>query len=146
MKKKKWPIRFFFEDQKAMVRVMVISSHNEVREGLRKVLELAGGIEVANGVANPKTCIQQTCSWLPDVVLVDLEMLDCDGYDVIRQLKTLCPSAKSIALTAHDYPAAKERALAAGAFSVMVKGMDVPTMIEAIQLATGNNRNQSKEV
>ena len=129
-----------------MVRVMVISSHNEVREGLCKVLQLAGGIEVTNGVADLRTAIQQARSGCPDVALIDLDMLDFDGYETIRQLKRLYPSTKSIALTAHDYPAVKEKALEAGAFSVMVKGLDVSTMVEAIQAATGINRNFSKEV
>ena len=121
--------------------MMIVSSHKEVREGLGKVLGLAGGIEVAGAIAIPATAIENISLASPDVALVDLDMPDFDGYEMIRQLRRRCPATRPIALTAHDYPAARERALEAGACSVMVKGMDVPAMVSAIQSATGTNRN-----
>jgi DNA-binding NarL/FixJ family response regulator len=124
-----------------MVRVMIVSSYTEVREGLCKVLQLAGGIEITDAVANLEAFIQKAGRECPDVALVDLEMADVEGYETIRQLKRLCPCTHTIALTAHDYPAAKGRALEAGAFSVMVKGLDVSAMVGAIQAATGIIRN-----
>ncbi len=55
----------------------------------------------------------------------------------IRRLRKLCPCAKSIALTAHDYPSAREQALQAGASLVMVKGLGLAEMVSAIQAAAG---------
>jgi DNA-binding NarL/FixJ family response regulator len=124
-----------------MVRVMIVSSYKEVREGLCKVLQLAGGIEITGTAANLDAFIKSAGWGCPDVALVDLEMADAEGYETIQQIKRLCPRTPTIALTAHDYPAAKERALEAGAFSVMVKGLDVSAMVAAIQAATGIIRN-----
>ncbi len=121
--------------------MMIVSSHKEVREGLGKVLGLAGGIEVAGAIASPAPALEKISLAGPDVALVDLDMPDFDGCELIRQLRSWCPGTKSIALTAHDYPAARERAMEAGACSVMVKGLDVPAMVSAIQSATGINRN-----
>jgi two-component system, NarL family, invasion response regulator UvrY len=124
-----------------MVRVLIVSSYFEVREGLFKVLELAGGIALINPASSFEDAVQKARSESPDVVLVDLEMPGFEGLETISQLKVQCPSTKSIALTAHDYQAAWQQAMSAGAFSVIVKGLDVSAMVAAIQVATGESRS-----
>lgn len=115
-----------------MVRVMIVATHIEVREGLYTVLRLAGDIELTGSAASIDSAICQARAARPDVVLIDLEMPDGEGYETIRQLKRLCPGVKTIALTAHDYPAARSSAIQAGANTVLVKGLDVAEMVTAI--------------
>ncbi len=116
-----------------MIRVMIVATYCEVREGLSNLLRLAGDIEVTNTIANLAGAIQQAGLNPPDVVLVDLEMPGGEGYETIRQLKRQRPCIKTVALTAHDYPEAKEKAFQAGASSVIVKGLGLPQMVAAIQ-------------
>ncbi len=127
-----------------MIRVMIIASYIEVREGLCTVLRLAGDIEITSTAASLNSAINQASKGCPDVVLVDLEMPDCEGYETIRQLKRRHPATKSIALTAHDYPAARKSAIQAGADIVMVKGLDVPGMLAAIRAAAGVNETDGR--
>lgn len=128
-----------------MIRVMIVATYNEISEGLSTVLRLAGSIEIAAIASSLSNAVYQASLQCPDVVLVDLEMPGCEGYEAIRQLKKQCPRMSVIALTAHDYPAARESAARAGASMVMVKGLDVPEMIAAVQSAVESNDNQREK-
>ncbi len=120
-----------------MIRVMIVAKHAEVREDLIMVLRLAGSIEVCGAVSSISSAIRLACAEHPDVALIDLEMPGGEGYEAIRQLRHACPALRTMALTAHDYPAAREKAIQSGANRVMVKGMDLPDMISAILAAAG---------
>ncbi len=116
-----------------MIRVMIAATRTEVREGLITVLRLADDIELTDAAASLSSAIQQAATACPDVALIDLEMPEGEGCLLIRQLKRLYPHIKSIALTAHDYPAAWQSAIQAGAYQVIVKGLAVAEMVAAIK-------------
>ena len=59
--------------------------------------------------------IAKTCSLKPDVVLVDLEMPDLPGLEVISVLRRNRPQSGIIAFTFHDLTRYRKWALAAGA-------------------------------
>ncbi len=119
-----------------MVRVMLAVKHKEVLEGLYTVLRLANNIEVSGAASGLSSAIRQAGAECPDVVLVDLEMPDGEGYEIIRQVSRLNPCTKVVALTAHEYTAAQKSALQAGASAVIVKGLDLMEMVAAIQAVT----------
>lgn len=123
-----------------MIRVMVVTNREEVLEGLGTILKLAGDISLTDSATSLESAVQQVCIDRPDVVLVDLEMPGGEGYETIRRLAQTEPRTKVIALTAHDYPAAQENAIRAGAVRVMLKGLDVAEMVALIQEAAGEQR------
>ncbi len=116
-----------------MIRVIIIAKYSEIREGLSTVLGLAGDIEVIASAASLGDAIRQAGAPGPDVFLIDMEMPGGEGYETIRQAAREYPAAKAIALTSHDYPAARESAIQAGADGVLVKGLPVQEMVAAIQ-------------
>ncbi len=115
-----------------MIRVVIVATHIEVREGLNSLLRLEGKLDVVGIAANLDSALCLACVERPDVALVDLEIPEGGGYEILRQLQRLCPSTKTIALTAHDYPAARQSAIEAGASKVIVKGLRVSEMVENI--------------
>jgi DNA-binding NarL/FixJ family response regulator len=121
-----------------MIRIMIVTKHAQVRDGLCTILRLADSIEVTGAVSSLSSAIRQACTERPDVALVDLEMPEDEGYETIRQLQHLCAGTKAIALTAHDYPAARDRAMRAGASRVIVKGMELPEMVAALRMTAGD--------
>jgi DNA-binding NarL/FixJ family response regulator len=125
-----------------MIRVMIIARHTDVREGLGTVLGLAEGIEIIEVASSLITTVRRTSVECPDVALVDLEMPAGEGYEIIRQLKRNCLDTRVIALTAYDYPAARESAIQAGASMVMVKGLEVSEMVAAIRDSAGDKERK----
>ncbi|MFG5408483.1 response regulator [Piscinibacter sakaiensis] len=55
-------------------------------------------------------------SWLPDLVLIDMQLPDFDGFEVLRRLRadTATAGLRCIALSANAMPEDVQRALASG--------------------------------
>lgn len=70
----------------------------------------------------------------PDLVLLDLHLPDMDGDWVLRELGASCPDLPVILLTA-DALAAQSDWAARGAAAVLTKPIDVPALLEAVELA-----------
>jgi DNA-binding NarL/FixJ family response regulator len=115
-----------------LLRVLIVDDMPQVRQDLRLLLQLTGELEIVGEAANGAEAIGQAEVLCPDVVVMDLEMPVMDGYEAARQIKARCPACRVIALTVHDYEAARQRAFQAGVDIFMVKGAPVATLVQAI--------------
>jgi len=72
----------------------------------------------------------------PDCVVLDLHMPEMNGFDVLSRL-TACPGKKVsvVAMSAHDTPTSRQRALDAGAAVYLQKPFDAQTLLSAVQTA-----------
>ncbi len=119
------------------VRVLIVDDLPQVRQELSTVLKLAASaanvqIMIIDEALDGKEAIEKTQLLHPDVVLMDLEMPRLDGYEATRQIKSLQPAPRVVALSAHTEPAARKRAREAGADSFVVKGASYQTLLNAI--------------
>ncbi|MBW1995659.1 MAG: response regulator transcription factor, partial [Deltaproteobacteria bacterium] len=57
-----------------MIRVLLADDHVIVREGLRRIVEESGDMEVAAEASHGKEAIQQVQKHSPDVAVIDLSM------------------------------------------------------------------------
>lgn len=119
---------------------MIAATSIEVSEGLRTVLCLIDGIEVTGIASSLNSAIQQVQESHPDIVLVDLEMAKGEGYETLYRIRHLDPLMRLIALTSHDYPAARQIAIESGADTIVVKGLDLPDLVAAIRANTIGHR------
>jgi DNA-binding NarL/FixJ family response regulator len=117
----------------AQVRVLVVDDVSRVRRDLRDLLTLTDGIEVVGEASDGHEAIQQTQMLHPDVVLMDLEMPVLDGYSATRQIKADYPAARVIALSIHDYDAARQKAFQAGVDDFVEKGAPPAALLRAIK-------------
>ncbi len=75
----------------------------------------------------------------PDLILMDLNLPDTDGWEATRRLKA-APETKAIpviALSAHAMAGDRERALAAGCDEYDTKPVDFGRLVEKIQSFLG---------
>lgn len=83
------------------MRILLIDNEEVIRTTLKEMVEEIGNglfnISEANGV---KTGIEKISSFNPDVVLLDVEMNDGTGFDLLKQISN--PSFKLIFTTAHN--------------------------------------------
>jgi CheY-like chemotaxis protein len=96
-------------------RILTVDDQLTNRQLLVKLLSSVG-FEVIEAV-NGEDAIAQTQRYTPHLILMDLRMPVLDGYEAtrrIRQLPTLNPSPKILALTANAFEEEKLIALSAG--------------------------------
>jgi len=111
---------------------LIVDDSPQVRQELRTLLPLAGDIEIVGEAVDGQEAICLTHVLQPDVVLMDLEMPVLDGYEATRQIKAGFPSCRVVALTAHGYEAARQKASQSGVDVFLVKGSSVEALIRAI--------------
>lgn len=80
---------------------------------------------------------------IPDLILLDVEMPEMGGYEVIERLKQNQNTSgiPVIFLTAHDNEAAKARGRLLGAIDYITKPFSPSSLIERIEMQLGKAQN-----
>lgn len=116
----------------AAIRILVVDDHPMVREGLRSMLS-ADGIEVAGEAASGAEAVCLAAELAPDLVLLDLELPDVDGLNVLTSLKETYPHLPVLVVTMHESGQLVRRAVQAGAAGYLLKGVDRQELLAGVR-------------
>jgi CheY-like chemotaxis protein len=72
-----------------------------------------------------------------DIALLDLKMPSMDGLTLYRELRKLCSETVAVVVTAYASKATAEEALAAGAWQVLAKPVDLRRLLPLVDEALG---------
>lgn len=84
------------------IRVMIADDHSLIREGLRQLLEFDGSIKVVGEAANGIECLDSLAKYNPEVLLLDINMPEKNGIEVLKQMKEDKSPVKVLILTVHN--------------------------------------------
>lgn len=115
------------------VRVVVADDHPVVRAGLSALLSSLDGIDVVGVAANGREAVDLTLSHRPDVLVVDLQMPDLDGFGATRELSRRAPDVAVLVLTMFEDDESVFAAMRAGARGYLVKGSEQDEIERAIR-------------
>ncbi len=121
------------------IRVAIADDHSLVRQGLRRYLELADGIEVVGEASNGKELVELVGKESPRIALVDIRMPEMDGLEAARVLRDTYPDVGVIMLTAYDDRQFVVEAVRAGARGYVLKARDAEHLIQTVRLVAGGN-------
>jgi len=96
-------------------------------------LELEDDISVIAQAGNGKEAIEKTLQYNPDILLLDINMPQVNGIDVLRRLKDMGVNTKIIMLTIHDDKEYIFETIKIGADGYLVKDSDADTLVKAIR-------------
>src|SRR5256712_244202 len=82
-----------------LLKVMLVEDHEVVREGLRMVLESAGDIAVVAQATTARDAIANAVRLRPDVIVMDVRLLEGNGIEATREIRSQVPRARIIMLT-----------------------------------------------
>jgi DNA-binding NarL/FixJ family response regulator len=115
------------------IRVFLIDDHPIVREGFARALADCPDMQVVGEADTAADALKEAPGSNPDVVLVDLNMPDRDGIELIGSLHTRMPTVKLLVLSAYDDEFRVAEALRAGAHGYLVKTAKMDEVIEGIR-------------
>lgn len=120
------------------LRIVLVDDHALVREGLRSVLSGFDDMDVVAEADNIDAAIKTVVTHQPDVVLLDLQLNDEDGVDVVRALAARDMHVAVLVLSVHDDAARLRNVLRAGARGYLLKSARPEELARAIrQVAAG---------
>lgn len=112
-------------------RLLVVDDEPGMRRTLQRIMR-AKGFDVLVAEDGP-TAIATAREFLPDVLLLDVRMPGIDGVETWRQLKTICPDAAAIFMTAYTSSERLDDARREGALEVMSKPLDIDAVCRRLR-------------
>ncbi|MFZ7124915.1 MAG: response regulator [Desulfobacterales bacterium] len=116
-----------------MIRVLLADDHSIVRDGLRRIIEDSGDMEVVAEAADGREALRKVAATPPDVAVVDISMPGLDGLEVVARLQAEHPRIPVLILTMHEEAQYVVRAIEAGAMGYLTKQSAPEQLVAAIR-------------
>jgi two-component system LytT family response regulator len=112
------------------MRVVIVDDERLARNELRRLLAVFPDVEVVAEARNAGEALEQIARLRPDLILLDVQMPDCDGFQLLERLDG---TPAVIFTTAFDHYAV--RAFEVSALDYLVKPIDPDRLAAAIARA-----------
>ncbi len=119
------------------IRVMVVDDHEIVRYGIIELVGRTEGFEVVAEAGSVQDAITRADLTTPDVMLVDLQLPDGTGIDIMNHVRKSLPDTKCIVLTSFDDDDALAESCKAGAKAFILKTVHGAEVSRVIRLVHG---------
>jgi two-component system, NarL family, response regulator NreC len=117
------------------IRIVLADDHVVIRSGLRILLDREAGFQVVAEVGSSAEAERYVTTHHPDVVVLDLNMPDESGLDLIPRLRRAAPETQIVVLTMQRELAFARQALQSGALGYVVKDAADTELIDAVRAA-----------
>lgn len=114
------------------IRVMIADDHSMVREGIMNLLELDENLDVVGFAKDGSDCIKKIPELNPDVLLLDINMPNMNGIEVLQELRERRSKVKVIMLTIHNEGEYILKAVDIGCAGYVLKDSDSNMLKKAI--------------
>ncbi|MET8910745.1 response regulator transcription factor [Micromonospora sp. NPDC004551] len=111
---------------------MVVDDHPMWREGVARDLTEAGHLVVATS-GEGRQAVRVAAAARPDVVVLDLQLPDVSGVEVIQGLRAVLPEVRVLMLSASGEPQSVLDAVKAGATGYLLKSAAPAEFLDAVR-------------
>lgn len=122
------------------IRVVVVDDLEETRNYLSSLLHLESDVEVVGKFDNGRDALAGIPRLRPDVILLDAEMPELDGYAVAEQLLADMPGAQIIFLLSDNDAESIRRTMRIGARDYLVKPCSIDELAFSIRRVRGSSQ------
>jgi CheY-like chemotaxis protein len=121
-----------------MPKILIVEDNEENRDSLSRRLRRRGFEVLMAEDGNAGVAMAQAEK--PDLVLMDMNMPELDGWEATRQIKAAAETRDLpvIALTAHAMSGDRDRALGVGCADYHTKPVDFPKLLAQIEAILQN--------
>lgn len=116
-----------------MKRVLVIDDHPLIRSGIKRAISAVDQLELVGEAASKAEALAQIKHHNPDAIVVDLNLPDGSGLEIIAWGRAISQRLGIVALTVQDLPEHVLACMQSGASAHVSKNAPVGELIAAIQ-------------
>jgi len=114
------------------IRILIADDHAIVRRGIRSLLEAQPGWEVCCEAATGREAVEEAQRSKPDVVVLDINMPELNGFEATRQILKESPRTEVLILTMDESEEVARQVLRAGARGFVLKSDTDSKLVEAV--------------
>jgi DNA-binding NarL/FixJ family response regulator len=129
-----------------MIKVLIADDHDIVREGVKQIVSETKDIIVGGEARSGAETIDRVRAGGCDVVILDLNLSDRPGLDVLTQLRAIAANVPVLILSMHGEPSYAARALKAGASGYVSKSTAREHLVTAIRKLANGERFLTPEL
>lgn len=115
------------------IRILLADDHGILRAGLRNLLNAEPGLEVVGEAGDGVKVLELVEQCCPDLILLDINMPNMGGIEVLQQLGGKLQHSKVLVLTVHEDEGLLKKAIRAGASGYLLKRAAESELITAIK-------------
>ena len=117
------------------IKVLIADDHRLTRTALRNIFATAPDIEIVGEATNGEEVFQKVRDMNPDLVVLDLNMPDKDGLEILRQIRSEGNEIPVVILTLFPPERFKQAAMQSGATNFLSKDCNPDDLLEAVRKA-----------
>ncbi len=115
------------------INLLIVDDSDLIRASLRALLGSVAGIAAIREATTLAEALDSVRLDPPNLVILDLNLPDGLGMDIIAQLKQISPTVWLAVLTIHADPIYRQRCLALGADWFFDKATETDALLEAVR-------------
>ncbi|MGM1045487.1 MAG: response regulator [Bacillota bacterium] len=128
------------------IRILIADDHKHARQGIREILEMDSAFEIVAEAWNGEEALLYTEKYMPDMILMDINMPDMSGLEATRQIKGNYPYVKIIIVTVSDDIADLFEAIKKGAQGYLLKNLNPEAWLEYLKAIALDEAPLSREL
>ena len=114
------------------MRVLIVDDHPIIASGCRALLETSSSVEIVEA-SDAKAGFGAFLAHKPDVAIIDINLPDYSGLELLRRILQREPDARLIIFSMNDDPVIASRAIEAGAKGYIAKNDDPSLFADAVK-------------
>jgi DNA-binding NarL/FixJ family response regulator len=123
-----------FTDIKIKPDIIIVDDHQIFRQGLKAIINFEGVGTVIGEASNGEEFIEQLTSLKPDLVLMDIDMPQMDGFEATQKALEIMPELKIIAFTVFSEAEYYSKMINIGAKGFILKSSGFNELEKAIEI------------
>lgn len=122
------------------IKIVIADDHWMVRDGIKQLLELDEQFQVVAQVENGRECLQTLEQVESEVLLLDINMPNGSGLEILQEIKSKNENLKIIMLTIHNEVQYVNKAISLGADGYVLKDASSDELKRAIKVVINNDQ------
>lgn len=115
------------------IRIILVDDHKIIRESWSMLLNQTPGFSVIAECKNGEEALEKVTNLVPDIMLVDVNMSDMDGFETTRKILEKNPAMKVIGISINNQPGFAMKMIHSGAKGYVTKSSPLNEITKAIQ-------------
>ena len=120
-----------------IAKLLLVDDHPLMRRGVRETLALQPGLTVVGEASDGAAALKLARELTPDLVILDVHLLDMYGIDAMRAILQELPETKVLMLSSDMSRPLVDEALEAGASGYLYKTSAAEELLPAVQSVLG---------